>query len=354
MKLRHLLDIIRMHCVSSDEIEIALATIVKVTGSAYLREGAKMIVTRNGKTDGILSPGCLEEDLRARVDEVFLTGKPQIYTYNTNSEDDLLWGTGTGCNGEIDIFVEPISWETVPLGSDRPILPLLSDLLDNRHEIAAVKCIQGAPLSAMLLVTDYGQTFGGLGDSELEENIGRTAKELLQHGERSLLIQIPEQDSVFFIERYVPVDRLFVFGAGADAEPLVELAGRLGFHITLIDPRDTRCIKEQFSSAHEFIVSHPDKAFQQLDIDHRDFVVVMTHHFERDREILTELTRMKPYYLGVLGPSRRTKLLLDSDQIPDFIRSPVGLSIGAIGPEEIAVSIMAEMIEARRKRGTGR
>lgn len=351
--LRSLLDKIRT--LSGNGEELALATIVKVEGSAYLREGAKMIFTRSGQSYGILSAGCLEDDLRLRLEEVFVSGKPQLYTYDTNSDDDLLWGTGSGCNGKIDIFVELVSWNGNDLLDDKPSLPLVADLLDRRHMAVVAKCISGKLPSAMVLIAaDNGQLFDSLDDCASKEEIAKAAVSLLHSGDSFRILELPEWQMTFFIELYVPEDRLFVFGAGADAEPLIELVGRLGFRITLIDPRSSRCNRGLFPSANDYVVAHPEEAFRQLDISDRDYVLVMTHNFLKDQEIVAGLLTIKPYYVGVLGPRRRTLQLLSSDSLPEFIRSPIGLSIGAKGPEEISVSIMAELIEARRKKRSKR
>lgn len=347
--LKPVLDKIRM--LSSKGEDLVLATIVNVEGSAYLREGAKMIFTRNGQSYGILSAGCLEDDLRLRLEDVFVSGESQLYTYDTNSDDDLLWGTGSGCNGKIDIFVELISWNGNGLpDDDKPKLSLLADLLDHRHTVAVAKCISGKLPSTMVLLAANGQLFENLDGFESKDEVIKATTSLLQSADSYRILELPQWKTTFFIELYVPEDRLFVFGAGPDAEPLVDLAGRLGFRITLIDPRSSRCNEVLFPSAHDYVVAHPEEAFRQLDIGNRDYVLVMTHNFLKDQEIVAELLSIKPYYIGVLGPRRRTLQLLATESLPEFMHSPIGLSIGAKGPEEISVSIMAEIIETRRKK----
>lgn len=347
--LKSLLDKIRT--LSGNGEELALATIVKVEGSAYLREGAKMIFTRSGQSYGMLSAGCLEDDLLLKLEEVFASGEPQIYTYNTNSNDDLLWGTGSGCNGTIDIFVELVSWNEQSMQANKPSLSLLADLIyQQRHTVAVAKCISGKIPSAIVLFdTDSGQLYDGLNGCAPIKEIEKAVADFLLSGDSFHIMELPEWNATFFIELYMPEDRLFVFGAGADAVPLIEMAGRLGFRITLIDPRSSRCNSELFPSAEDYVVAHPEEAFRKIDIGDKDYVLVMTHNFLRDQEIASELLTIKPYYVGILGPRRRTLQLLTTDSLPEFIHSPMGLSIGAKGPEEISVSIMAEMIEARRK-----
>lgn len=147
----------------------------------------------------------------------------------------------------------------------------------------------------------------------------------------------------------VPKPCLYVFGAGEDAKPLVSLAARAGFHVTVIDWRPALCHHGHFPEAGRLITGAPEEVMEGLSMTKRDFVVIMTHSFQKDQIILHTLKNENVFYKGVLGPRRRTERLLGGAEIPEDIHSPVGLPIGAQGPKEIAVSIVGEMIQKMRK-----
>jgi xanthine/CO dehydrogenase XdhC/CoxF family maturation factor len=152
----------------------------------------------------------------------------------------------------------------------------------------------------------------------------------------------------FYIQRYDPKPRLFIFGAGPDARPLVQLASQTGLSVTLCDWREALCCKELFPLADEFIAGPPAETAAALRLDSRDAVVLMSHSFQHDRALAEAMLGRELLYLGILGPRRRTSRLLGGGEIPEHVRSPMGLPIGAEGPEEIAVSIMAEIIGSLR------
>jgi len=152
-----------------------------------------------------------------------------------------------------------------------------------------------------------------------------------------------------FQHTYEPKPRLIVFGAGPDAKPLVHLAAKTGFSVMVCDWRKEFCQRKNFPRAERLLHGIPEKLLKQISFSPYDYVVIMTHHFERDRELLNGLEKEHLRYLGVLGPQERTKRLLNRDHIPRWVHSPVGKNIGAQGPEEIAISVVAQLIEIRRK-----
>ncbi|HJV16349.1 MAG TPA: XdhC family protein, partial [Bacillales bacterium] len=153
----------------------------------------------------------------------------------------------------------------------------------------------------------------------------------------------------FFQHLFYPKPRLIIFGAGPDVRPLVSLAGNTGYSTLVCDWRPEFCKKEYFPEVDELIIGFPKEIIRKIEFTPFDFVVVASHHFPRDREVLTYLPRERIRYIGVLGPKERTKRLIGKTEIPANMKAPIGLSIGAIGPEEIAISIMAELLEEWRK-----
>lgn len=309
--------------------EKALATIVRVRGSAYKKEGSSMLFFADGSQMGMLTAGCLEEDLAMKVKEVFDSQEPIMVQYELFDESDLGWGQGTGCNGTIDILVEPV---TEKLRED---LRCVRRLLNRHKPVIGLKKLDD--LGEYVFIEEEGEPFGNWSGSL--PTIEFTT------GSRGQL----REDSAVFQQTYLPKPRLIVFGAGPDARPLVSLAADTGFSVVVCDWREAFCQKKHFPAAEQLLLGSPANIFKKIILSPYDFVVVMTHQFQKDQEIVKKVLHKNIRYLGVLGPEERTKRLLNRETIPDWICSPMGVSIGARGPVEIAVSVVAQMIEMWRK-----
>ncbi|MBL0387423.1 XdhC family protein [Tumebacillus sp. ITR2] len=272
-----------------------LATIVHVEGSAYRKAGAVMVFFADGTTCGVLSAGCLEQDVAERVASVWSRGVAQTVVFDLRAEDDLSWGQGPGCNGQVTVLLEPLD------GRLRAELEFVREKLERGEEVEVCKRYDG--------------------------------------GE--------------FVQRYEPRPRLVLLGAGPDARPVATMATQAGFSVTVADWREGFCKKEWFPKAESLVVDRAELLLSRVELTARDYVVLMTHHYQHDRLLLRGLLAHDLRYLGVLGPRRRTARLLGGQEVevPEIVHSPVGLAIGAEGPEEIAVSIVAELVQARRCRG---
>jgi len=304
-----------------------LATIINVKGSAYKREGSLMVFSEDGKQAGMLSAGCLETDLALRAEEVMETEKPMMVQYDLFAEDDLGWGQGAGCNGAIDILLEPVSNK---LQAD---LIHLKELLDRESPVLCLKSLEhlGEYIFLSKVEKPFGIWSGSIPASHLNVKSGISS------------------DLQIFLHTYLPKPRFFVFGAGPDVQPLVNLAADTGFFVYVCDWRESFCTKDNFPKAERLILGDPKEIMKQITFTPNDFAAIMTHHFQKDREILLVLLSENIKYLGILGPKERTKRLLYGENIPDWISAPIGVPIGAKGSAEIAVSIVAEMIEVWRK-----
>ncbi|MFD2706139.1 XdhC family protein [Salibacterium lacus] len=311
-------------------VRSVLATIVHVEGSAYRKEGTTMLVQEDGGQTGLLSGGCFEEDIHARLEEVW-TGGSSVITYDMRGFDDLSWGQGTGCDGVIQVLLEPVKSR------------LYHDLMTMKEHLKAgnaVLMVKQLPADAGCAATLFecrGSVFGGWnGPAPSWINSARSG---MQNREGA------EGEEALYVHLFSPRPRLFVFGAGDDACPLVHLAAFSGFDVTVADWRPAKCTRIRFPDAYDLFTGFPEDMKKELDIKRGDFAVVMTHDFKRDKELLPYLRKKQLSYLGVLGSRRRTSLLLEEDSVPEDVRTPVGLSIAAEGPHEIAVSITAELIE---------
>ncbi|MFJ7727675.1 XdhC family protein [Neobacillus sp. NPDC097160] len=308
--------------------EKVLATIVRVKGSAYKKEGSSMLFFADGRQIGMLTAGCLETDLAIQVKEVFAKQEAMLVQYDLFDEDDLGWGQGAGCNGTIDILIEPVTEKV------KEDFKLVKTLLSQHKPVIGLKKLDD--LGEYIFIEEEGEPFGNW--SGRIPVIEFTSKSGVMSGAPTVFQQTVQ-----------PKPRLIVFGAGPDAIPLASLAAETGFSVVVCDWRETYCQKKYFPRAKELILGFPPKLLKQISFSPYDFVVVMTHHFQRDQEIVKMVLNKNIRYLGVLGPRERTKRLLKSEDIPNWIHSPIGAAIGAKGPVEIAVSVMAEMIEVWRK-----
>ncbi len=320
---------------------MVLATVIKVEGSAYKKAGAAMLLRANQSRVGMLTAGCLEDDLTARAELVWARGESCTVRYDMRDEDDLSWGQGAGCNGVITLLLEPV------IGKTLQHLLTLKNCLDKKKIVTRIKRFtrELEPLEAMYVVED-GSVFGDvLPDWNLDDFRETTNDYSFKKG----LVLAGNSADLFFVHPIFPRPHVYVFGAGEDARPLVSLAARVGFGVSVIDWRPGLCVRDYFPSAAQLLVERPAEAIPKLSFTEKDFAVVMTHQFQKDQLILQELQKKKLFYLGVLGPKNRTERLLGTEKVTTAIHSPIGLSIGASGAEEIAVSIVGEMIQRMRK-----
>ncbi|WP_096435115.1 XdhC family protein [Alteribacter populi] len=316
-----------------------LSTIIKVEGSSYRKEGAVMLHKEDGSQIGLLSGGCLESDLAERFEEVIKDRTSRTVVYDTRVEDDLSWGQGSGCNGSISVLLEPIDTEL------EKHLKRVQEYLNKGVTIHHVK-----KLSELDAVTDYifiteNQQFFGNWSGEFPDHLYRRFLE-----RKNTTIVLEDSSERYFIQTIEPKPRLIIFGAGPDVRPLVSFAAKTGFYVIVVDWRPAFCNQSHFPDANELILDFPSSFLNEYQFISSDSVIVMTHNFQKDQEILKTLLQNKLQYLGVLGPRKRTYRLLESENIPDKIHSPVGLPIDADGPEEIAISILAEVIKTNRER----
>lgn len=328
----------------------AMATIIAVDGSTYRHPGAKMLIGEDDSQYGTISAGCLEEDLAHHAREIIRTRQPRTVVYDLRSEDDLSWGQGAGCNGSIKVYVEPCEWEYKPPYHHQPVWPEVEAVLNSGGRVASAKRICDDNMQRVhLFYCDNGTV---IGDAEpgVKEKIIPELNTFLSSGKKIELVKADESQGEFLFELYEPREQLYIFGAGPDVEPIARLASHLDFFVTIIDPKSSRCNEEIYPTADRLVPEHPESYLQKNELPARSYVLIMTHSFQRDQNILRHLISTPLQYLGVLGPRLRTTRLLSPDPLPERVHSPIGLSIGAEGPEEISVSIMAELLKIKNKK----
>ena len=327
----------------------ALATVVRIEGSAYRRPGAKLLVEESGATRGGVSGGCLEADVREVALGVLREGVPYLRHYETGGDDQTIWGLGLGCNGSVDIFIQPVT-SGDPVDAAHHVRTLLA----GDASFAVSTLVRGpAAVLGRMLVSGDGPATGSTGSSALDRVVARRSEALVAAGESECYVIEPTGGDLpsteVFTEVHIPPPRLVICGAGDDAMPLAACASQVGFRVTAVDHRPAYLSAERFPGA-ERIDRRPADGLDGLPLGRRTYAVVMTHSFAQDRDWVGRLLRTEVPYIGLLGPrTRRDEILEQIDAAAGTGRlfAPVGLDLGADGPEQVAVSIVAELLAVR-------
>ena len=334
-------------------VQAALATVVNVTGSTYRRPGARMLIAADGQTIGSVSGGCLERDVLNQAQRVLQYNTARVISYDSTSEDDIVWEFNRGCNGIVDVLIEPL-----PHHGKRGLLAFLADCLEHRQAgvVATVFGVEGyvkAAIGNRLMLSACQSVTHDIGDEDLAEAINRDSRRALDRGRPKVaMYEMSAGRAEVFIEVIHPPVPLVIFGAGQDAIPLVRFAKELGWHVTVIDPRPGYATRPRFPLADALVVCRPEEVDEHITIHRGTVAVVMTHHYLHDADLLKVLLPLPLRYLGLLGSKRRTQRLLHQARKEsvlltqsnlDVIHSPIGLDIGADTPEEIALAVTAEI-----------
>jgi xanthine/CO dehydrogenase XdhC/CoxF family maturation factor len=337
---------------------LGLATVVAVRGSTYRRPGARLLVPEDGEVVGNVSGGCLESDVADVARIVMREGVARIVSFDLTADDDEVWGWGLGCNGALELFVEPADKAAEVAGA-------LRMALEEERPVALVTVLEsttrGVEQGDRLIVRPDGTTERTFGDGSLDAEAREAALECLAR-ERSEIRSLGDGVRVF-VEVLEPPLRLVICGAGHDVAPLVRAAAGLGWGPIVVDDREAFLDRERFPEAAGFVhVERPDAVAKASPIDERTFVVVMTHRFLNDKEYLRSLLGTPARMIAMLGPAARTERILaelrdegveiaEADR--ERIHAPAGLDLGAEGAEEIAAAIVAEVVAVKRGRGAG-
>jgi xanthine dehydrogenase accessory factor len=326
----------------------ALATVVLVEGSAYRRAGARMLITEDGQLTGAISGGCLEGDALRKARMVILQQEPLLVTYNTMDDDDAKLGVGLGCNGIIHILIEPIN-----AGQINPIT-LLEAVVSSRGYSVLVTLFsvedRKAPQPGSCLYLAEGQTLtNGLEILPYKNELLEDAKNALDNQRSAITFY---QGYMAFVECVQPLISIVILGAGNDAIPLSRIAAILGWNITVVDGRPNYATAERFPLAKKIVVAKPERVLDSLELNEWTAFVIMTHNYNYEIAFLRNLLPLHASYIGILGPKKKLKRMLDeleengttiTERNLEIIHGPVGLDIGSETSEEIALAIIAEI-----------
>ena len=328
--------------------EIALATLVRVHGSAPRPAGARLFVTRSGRMTGSISGGCVDNDVFEQALRVLEDGRPALASYGIADELDL--GVGLSCGGSIDVLIEPFD-------PDPAWQALRRAVEEGRPAALAVGLGPASLLGRRLVLAGDDARVGGV-DPVLDPTLVAEAGALLGT-EATRVASLPwrEGEATVFLEAFPPARRLFIVGATHTAIPLCRMARELGFRVSVIDPRSAFASEERFPEADEVFRAWPDEVLASARLDADAYVVTLTHDPKFDLPTLAHALRSEARYVGALGSrsthERRKQRLREQgfgEADLERIRAPVGLDIGGRSPEEIALAILAEMVAVRHGR----
>jgi xanthine dehydrogenase accessory factor len=331
----------------------ALATVVKVQGSAYRRAGARMLISEDGKLTGAISGGCLEGDALKRARLAMIRGHATVVTYDTTDSDDVTHGVQLGCNGVVHVLIEPLSNST---NHNHPLHLLQAFEQSGKSGVLATVFRsenKTVALGGKIFVGESGNVIGSCEDDELFQHLTDDAKNILNERKSNVRVYpLASGDIEVFLEYLEPPVPLVIFGGGYDAFPVIAIAKELGWHVTLVDGRPANASRERFAFADRVVVARAESASELDFFSERTVVLVMTHNYRYDIALLKLLLTSPVQYVGILGPRRRTERMLAelsdvgirfTDEQFDKLHSPVGLDIGAETPEAIALSMLAEV-----------
>ncbi len=322
----------------------ALATVVRVNGSAYRHEGAKLLVTADGTSTGNVSGGCLEADVREVGQRVIQTGMPELRTYCGGHDEVAAWDLGVGCDGEVEILIEPVS---SPRLYERNALQAECGYV----AVTLLRDATGYGEAPRLVVSDAGR-FGTLGDTLLDDMVAAHTPAWQRGGESR---QVMLGDARLHVDVLLPPPRLVVVSAGDDARVLAQMAAEVGFRVVVVDRRPGLLAADRFPAAVRLMETDAAQLGERLTLDADSFAVLMTHDYADDAAYLRALLRTPARYLGMLGPRQRTERILvalerEGPVDRKRIYGPVGLDIGTDGAEQVALAVLAELLAVRSGR----
>lgn len=322
----------------------ALATVVNVVGSAYRREGTAMLVREDGSYSCLVSGGCLEPEIVYLAQQVMQTGRPRLQRYNLDEE--RMFGLGIGCAGEVDLYIEALG--AGALNNDAPTARW-QRAWEQGELSALVTRLDGS--GARCFVTPL-EDAGELGAWQAEA-LALARQRLAGPRPRAGLVQLGGVPH--FLDVQLPAPELLLFGAAHDSLALARLARQAGFQLRVVDRRAELLSAERFPGA--TLHALDPQQLGRLTLGPRSHVVIMNHHFLTDLACLRRALHSDAPYIGLLGPRTRLDKLaaqardegqpLSAQQLAR-VRNPIGLALGAENPEEVAISVVGELMALSR------
>lgn len=339
------------------EERLALATLIHRVGSAPRAQGAKYLIRADGRTAGSIGGGCVEAEVWQEAQEVLREDKRKVLHFRLTPEDSA--GSGMICGGNIDIFLEPLK----------------AGFLKIYQEIKRIKQEGGAGILATLISSDEsisygdgtklliitsGERFGSLlGEKGLEEEVVKESERLLKEKKPEVRVFLKGDKKIeVLLEPILSEPTVFLFGAGHISQQLAPLAKKVDFKVVVIDDREMFANFERFPEADEVLVTEFERSFDQLSVDESSYLVIITRGHLYDEIVLEQALKTRARYIGMIGSRKKIQTLFNhllekgvSKEDLNRVHAPIGVEIHAETPEEIAISIIAELIKVKRSKG---
>jgi len=311
-----------------------LATVIKRTGSAPRDTGAKMFVGEDGKAYGTVGGGLLENG--AYKEALAIMGRNVIKTFNVSMNAEDIGGKDMLCGGDVTILLEPVTTE------HRHVYHQIETIQENKQKGLIVTGFFGGVLTKTLL-DKGGNITGDEPDQQTIDQIQTLPR-----------LKKPILTDEYFVEPIGQYLRLYLFGAGHVSQYVAQIAKIADFDVTVIDDRKEFANHERFPDADAIVVANIQDSFYCLDFTGDEYVVIASRSHEYDAQILEEALSKQTRYIGMIGSKRKIKIIIDNirkkgydDTVIESIHTPIGIPIDAETPQEIAVSIMAEVIKVK-------
>lgn len=350
---------------------LAMATLVRRKGSVPREIGAKMLVHRDGRISGTVGGGCGEAEVWRGALNVIDTGRPRTVQISL-TEEIALESEGV-CGGIFDVFIQP--WHAAPAAGKPSMLDMaraIARALAEEQAVALVTLIAASgpwrhALGQQVLYYENGATLGTL---SLPDAPPALTAQLIQAAQSSLHQENPHIEKIngsdpatwaeVFVEPFIPAPVLLIAGAGHIAAPLAELGALMKFSVSVTDDRASFARRERFPTAKHLLVGSIEETLRAYPITPRTYIVLVTRAHSHDVQALRAILDSSAAYIGMIGSQRRVWAvlkLLHAEGMPEEkllrVRAPIGLDLGGSTPEEIALSIMSEVVLVRRG-GTSR
>lgn len=330
----------------ADGETVATATVVHTQGSTPREVGAKMIVRPSGDIVGTIGGGCGEAE--AWQAATCAIGDGERRTLQLDLTEDVTLDAEMVCGGVMTLFIDV--WNE----QDTEILKAVSEAFEEKKRLALAIPLSAGQTRARMLILSDGQRVGSLGDETVDSWVASRGLEALRQG-TSLTVTVPGTALDVFVEVQNPPPTLLIAGGGHIAVPLARLGDMLAFRVVVVDDRAAFANEERFPEADEVLAADFVDTLSGYPIDDQTYIAIMTRGHSHDMECLLQVIDSPAAYIGMIGSRRRVKGVFElvkergySDESLARIHAPIGLDIGARTPEEIALSVMAEVVRARR------
>jgi xanthine dehydrogenase accessory factor len=321
---------------------VALATVIRIEGSAPRPVGAKMVISSGGRMAGSVSGGCVEITVYEELADILAGGPPRQLHFGIT--EDMIWDVGLACGGTIDLFCHELH---------PTLISALGDYLEKGKPFALVTVVAAQDgLGATDLITAEADPTG----QNLQAG-GAVAREMLAaRGEVGAVHKLAPGTEVF-VEPFLPPPVLLIIGGVHVAIPLTRFAKELGFRVIVVDPRAKFANRGRFPEADEVRLEWPDEALSHLDIDDATYLALLTHDPKIDEPTLAAALRTEAAYIGAIG-SRKThaerfermaRWGITGEEL-GRVYAPIGLDLGGRTPEETALSVIAEVVAVKNGR----